>query len=180
MSLPKLSRYHIAVLCMYLLLVLTIVTQFPSVLKYESNASWSALLIVGITLLCFFFLILFFRNRESYRVHRELSFILYATGYAFAFAIPEEILFRGLIQGFALASFAPVFSILISSLIFGLAHIVNNAKGINPLYWNWQLAGISFVGGVPLGILFLLTGSLLLPTMLHALFLLVSQLFLSD
>lgn len=180
MNFPKFPNYHVAVLWIYLLVLLSVVTQIPHVLVYEPSISPPALFITGATLLCLFFFVLFFRKGKDYPIHGEAPFIFCAIAYAFAFAIPEEILFRGITQGLVLSSFTPILSILLSSFIFGLAHILNSTKGVGPMNWNWQLVGVSFLGGIPLGTLFLLTGSLFLPTILHAVFLLVFQIFLSN
>lgn len=73
---------------------------------------------------------------------------------------------------------SPSVSILISSTLFGMAHILNEAKSIHSKNWNWKLVTISFVAGLYLGLLYENTGSLLLPTILHAFFVIALKVFI--
>ena len=99
--------------------------------------------------------------------------------YGLIIAIPEEIIFRGIIQNFLQVRLENIgLAILISSAIFGLVHLPNGAKSFRPSGWNWELAAFAFLGGLPLGFIFYLTNSLLIATLLHALFVICIQLFL--
>lgn len=70
----------------------------------------------------------------------------------------EEILFRGIIlRGMLNSKLSPILAIVISGLIFGMAHL-------NP----WQFVGAGLLGSI-FGYVYYRTKSLLLPIILHAL-----------
>jgi len=73
--------------------------------------------------------------------------------------VAEEILFRGVIQVGMARAFSPAPALLLTSVIFGLAHFASPAYAI--------LAGVV---GIYLGALFLLQGNLLVPIVAHALY----------
>ncbi len=96
-------------------------------------------------------------------------------------SIPEEILFRGLIQTYLYSiSYDVILPLLISSLIFGLSHILNGAKGISPSKWNGKLVVMTFLAGIFLGYSFYITGSLVVPIVLHTVFILIIKVFIKD
>ncbi len=73
----------------------------------------------------------------------------------------EEVLFRGFLLFYLHTSpwqFSLTLALLLSSLIFGLQHLYQGAKG----------AAVSAVLGSLFGMFFLLTGNLLFPILLHA------------
>ena len=108
----------------------------------------------------------------------ELSQIVLVVIYALLFAVPEEIIFGGIAQNFLQNSLDSVMIvIIISSGIFGLAHLPNGGKGSHPKDWNWRFAVVTFLAGLPLSTIFAITGSLLIPTLLHAFFLIFFKLF---
>jgi uncharacterized protein len=111
----------------------------------------------------------------------SVGLVAQALAHAALIAIPEEILFRGLIQG-GLQPFIPSLPLLVlgSSLIFGLAHLPNGAWGWRIRQWNWNFARVAFLVGLPLGLLYALTGSLLAPTLLHMLLLMIFKLFAEE
>jgi membrane protease YdiL (CAAX protease family) len=91
-------------------------------------------------------------------------------------ALPEEILFRGIIQtGLSALSINGTVLIILSSAIFGFAHILNGAKGFSVTKWNWKLVIMTFVAGLFLGYAFYSTGSLIVPIMLHTLFVVIMK-----
>jgi membrane protease YdiL (CAAX protease family) len=109
--------------------------------------------------------------------HSKATQAFWVVVYGLLFAFPEEILFRGIVQGFLQKSLNNSASIiLLSSLVFGVAHLPNGAKSINPKDWNWRFFVLTFGGGLLLGLSFLVTGSLFIPTVLHMVFLVLLQL----
>jgi len=96
-------------------------------------------------------------------------------------ALPEEIIFRGFIQRYLQSNISNISVVIfLSSIIFGLAHIPNGARGFLPKQWNWKLVVMSFVAGFYLGFAYFLTGSLVVPIILHALFAVVAKMFIQD
>ena len=100
---------------------------------------------------------------------KSLSFFLPATWTErrwFAFlcitaGICEETLFRGFLLHYLHVlpfSLNLTLALLLSAIIFGLGHLYQGAGG----------AASTVVGGLLFGLLFLLTGNLLLPMLLHA------------
>jgi membrane protease YdiL (CAAX protease family) len=96
-------------------------------------------------------------------------------------AIPEEILFRGILQTY-LYSFVPYafLAVLLSSLVFGFAHCLNDAKGFGLDSWNWKLIGMTFLAGLFLGFSFYSTSSLVVPVIVHVLYILIMKLCIKD
>jgi membrane protease YdiL (CAAX protease family) len=91
---------------------------------------------------------------------RRYALILVAT------ALPEEILFRGLIQNWLMQRFGTtVWTLLAASVIFGSAHL-NNGPGPPP---NWRYMLLATIAGFAYGRVFQKTGSVLSPALLHAL-----------
>jgi membrane protease YdiL (CAAX protease family) len=88
------------------------------------------------------------------------SLILAAT------ALPEEILFRSLIQNWIVRRFgASNHSIAVSALIFGAAHL-NNGPGASP---NWRYALVATIAGFAFGKVFQRSSSVLSSALVHAL-----------
>jgi len=82
-----------------------------------------------------------------------------------ATALPEEILFRGLIQNWLAQRWGGNFkSLLVASIIFGAAHL-NNGPGALP---NWRYMILATVAGIGYGRVFQRTTSILWPAALHA------------
>jgi hypothetical protein len=75
-------------------------------------------------------------------------------------AVNEELLFRGVVQRFAVARFGPWIGLVISCVVFGLSHLVN---GGNP---EGAIA-IIIQGGVVLGAAYIVTGNLWLAIGFH-------------
>lgn len=85
-------------------------------------------------------------------------------GIFFFIALPEEVLFRGLIFNMLqrmIRAGGPYTALLISSLIFGLAHL-NNPPG------DWRYVTLATLAGLCYGWAYLRTGSLLAPAYCHA------------
>ena len=83
-----------------------------------------------------------------------------------ATALPEEILFRGLIQNFLMQKLGPGFrTLLLAGIIFGCAHLDN---GPGPLP-NWRYMIVATIAGVIYGKVFEKSSSIFASAGLHAL-----------
>ena len=91
--------------------------------------------------------------------------VLMSLGIFFFIALPEEVLFRGLIFNIlqrTIRGHGPWPALVISSVIFGLAHL-NNPPG------DWRYVLLATMAGIAYGWAYLRTGSLLAPSYAHAL-----------
>lgn len=80
--------------------------------------------------------------------------------------IAEELFFRGVIQNKLQEKLNPILSIILSSILFGLMHLKFENLLLNePM--NFQLAYITFFGGLILGTLFHKSKSLIPPILAH-------------
>jgi membrane protease YdiL (CAAX protease family) len=170
--------YHLIVIILYLIIIPLILIFARRTFDYHfsyNNFLW-VISIIGFSIIGFFYL---FRkeinfNKDKFRNYKILLVVIYAMIFGFS----EELIFRGLIQGFFNIYFKNILiCILLSSAIFGLAHLLNGAKSFHVKEWNWKFAFIAFLAGLPLGALFALTGSLLMPCVLHVILILCLQLF---
>jgi membrane protease YdiL (CAAX protease family) len=176
-----LTKYHYAILVGYLVICPFVIYLWHGKLSYDITSENLAFVIMIIT---FSFAIFYFLNRMfhwftgNFRPH-TITTTIWVLVFACAFAIPEEIIFRGIFQTSLQNHISSIIGVvLLSSLIFGLAHLPNGANGINIWKWNWQFTKGTFAAGLLLGIIFALTGSLLIPTLLHAGFLIFYKFFL--
>lgn len=88
-------------------------------------------------------------------------------------ALPEEILFRGLIQNWLMQKFGPSHKMLaVAALIFGLSHLNNFSRfkdgtivGSPP---NWEYAAIATLAGLIYGKVFQKSSSIFSSVILHA------------
>jgi uncharacterized protein len=98
---------------------------------------------------------------------QSMSRMLAALGIIFAgTALPEEILFRSLIQNFLTLRFGDgVYTLLIAALIFGSAHLDN---GPQPLP-NWRYMILASIAGVAYGFVFRRSSTVLSSALLHML-----------
>ena len=95
------------------------------------------------------------------------------------FALPEEIIFRYFVQGRLLDLGMHAFwAILLASVVYGSAHILNGAEGMHPRAWNWRLVIMTTTLGVFLSALYYVTSSILLPVALHGIYIFIDQIFL--
>jgi membrane protease YdiL (CAAX protease family) len=172
-------KYSLGVIALYALLT-PLVFIFPQrQINYSFSPSSIGLVAVVFvsSFLLFLAFLLFKANPPSIKLSRLAVVILYGL----IIAVPEEIIFRGIIQNFFQEhSVNAAAAILISSGIFGLVHLPNGAKGLLLRGWNWELAALAFAGGLSLGLIYYLTDSLLFPTLLHTLFVIGLQLFFRD
>ena len=170
------SNYHKAVLAGYGALMVIIAINAPDKLNYQLKNPLLFILLYLFTGLAFFIANkVYFRKNIALNKRSTRQFFGLMV-YGFAFAVPEEILFRGIIQS-ELSSLLKRsgWAILFSSLIFGIAHLWNGSKGLVISKWNWRLATLSFFGGLPLGLSYLITQGLLGPTLLHLSYLIILQ-----
>jgi|SRR3989338_1347510 len=182
---PKvlISKYKLWVIGIYTAIFLFFFVFTPDVLRYNFTAAhiWQVSLVIAGTFCGFYLLNLFFNLRKIKLQNLKFQQIALMLVYASAFAVPEEIIFRGVIQGTIQNYINNTFIIIfISSAIFGLAHLSNGGKGLHPKDWNWRLAAVTFLAGLPLSLSFAITGSLLIPTVLHACFLIFFGLFTEE
>ena len=91
-----------------------------------------------------------------------------AVGIIFAgTALPEEILFRSLIQNFLMLRFGASWrTLLAASVIFGAAHLNNGGPEVAP---NWRYAIEATIAGVAYGRVFQRAGSVVSSAVLHML-----------
>lgn len=164
---------------MYVLLVPFLFIFSRGQLKYNLVSDNFAL-VFAITLSTLF-IFLFFVFRKFGVPRFDVFRVLPAVLYGIAFAFPEEIIFRGVVQNLLQIYFGGLFlTVLFSSVVFGLAHLPNGAKCLNPKEWNWNFVALTFAAGIPLGLIFALTKSLLIPTLLHAFFVACLQMLKKD
>ena len=169
-----LREYHFGVLAIYAILCPLIFTFYSDRLSYNfiwGNLGLPTVATLG-SLLAFYLL-----NRVfgwcKFKWQRLTLLQIFATLlYALLFAFPEELIFRGIIQTFLQTYLEnTVVVVILSGLIFGLAHLPNGSHELHPSKWNWQFAIVTFVGVLLFAYIFALTRSLLIPTILHGLFL---------
>ena len=175
------SRYNLWILCLYVILFPLVAVYMPNVLNYNfsSGSLVQVLLITGSSLIGIFLLNKLFRTYKLKWQGLTVVQILQINVYALLIAIPEEIIFKGIIQGSLQNAISnTLIAVLISSVIFGAAHLPNGARGLRPEDWNWRFGAATFLVGLPLGLIFALTGSLLIPTLLHALLLVFFKLYI--
>ena len=176
----RLSKYHWCVLAFYVLLTPFLFTFATKRLSYGFNYEHLGLAVTVIVCSLFYLLAFLFLKRTK-ELSLRLPYVASVIAYGTLFAFPEEIIFRGIIQGFLQNHFANVtFAILFSSLVFGIAHVLNAAESIHPKDWNWKLAVLAVLAGIPLGLVFAITNSLLIPTFLHAFLVICSKLLTED
>lgn len=91
-------------------------------------------------------------------------------------ALPEEVLFRGLLQNLLQRSFPSargrVMALILTSVIFGLSHLNNH-----PLF-DWRYVSIATVAGIAYGIVYMRTGKVTASAITHGLIDVVRALFL--
>ena len=92
------------------------------------------------------------------------GWVLFLVGTYWVTALPEEALFRGVIQGL-LARVLPghLIPLLLAAVIFGLSHL-NNHNGDPP---DWRYVVLASVAGVAYGLAYLRTRNIAAPTLAH-------------
>lgn len=92
-------------------------------------------------------------------------------GIGLCVALPEELLFRALIQNYLQKIIVrPRTALLLASIIFGAAHLNNydHSLGLGPSHWNWMYMGLASIAGAGYGFVYQQTKSLWCPILLHA------------
>jgi membrane protease YdiL (CAAX protease family) len=90
--------------------------------------------------------------------------LLSALGIFFLIAIPEELLFRGIIQNFLEKSLRkPALAVVVTSLIFGAAHLNNGPKP------DWRYFLLASLAGLFYGNAYQRTRGLMVPAFVHTL-----------
>ena len=179
----KITRYKFFIIALYAVLFPLFFVLTPHLLQYDLSAVNIAQTLYFFTGTFFVFYLLdsLFKYRKIGWQKASAVHVVLVSVYALVFAIPEEIIFRGIIQGFIQDRIGnPFLIILISSAVFGLAHLANGAKGLSPKKWNWTLALVVFLAGFPLGLNYYFTQDLLIPTLLHVSFIMFLRLFTKD
>lgn len=173
MNLTKINTYHLVIVSFYFLVYVcffAFVTNIPAYFAFKPQDVKFFLLGFLITLSFLFVINSLVKfglyNYQKKSVKEFLLLFIYAT---FLIAIPEEILFRGIIQNNLQSMVPATEAIILSSLLFGIAHLKNRSKGWLPSLWNWKLISMTFSAGLVLGSLFFITKSLIMPIILHTL-----------
>lgn len=176
------STYHIVIISLYICFCTYLFLSIDGSISYYSFENGDLLLLIPFTIFsCItFYLInkligfgIFGINKVS--ILRFMLIIFYAC----IIAIPEEIIFRGFIQGYFQTTALGIYTaIIVSSVIFGMAHILNQATSFHPKDWNWKLVLMSTFAGLYLGLAYTITKSLIVPTILHILFIIGLKIFI--
>jgi len=178
----KFSKYHIVVLSLYLIFGIYFLFTDNSLLYYKFATEYIPYFIV---FSIFTIILLAAANRvigfgEFKLIKKTLLEIIALILYASIFAIFEEVIFRGYIQGYLQTHTESIVAIILSAAIFGFAHAINGASDLRPKNWNWKLISITFVAGLCLGALYYKTDSLIWPTLLHFFIVVVYKLLIKD
>jgi CAAX protease family protein len=92
-----------------------------------------------------------------------LGFIASFVAIFLTIGLPEELLFRGLIQNFLQKTWRrAIVALVVSSIIFGLAHLNNGPRP------DWRYAVLATIAGFFYGRAFLQSGRLMAPALVHA------------
>ena len=165
------TRYHIILIALYLMLLPAFFIWMPEVLNYDFSLEsiWILVFLLFISLVG---LNSIFRIWKIKAKRSKLNKIILSSIYALVFAVPEEIIFRGIVQGF----FQDILNdnaviVFLSSIVYASVHLPHGAKGLALSKWNWRFFSLTFAGGIIFGTAFILTQSLLVPTILHAILL---------
>lgn len=171
----KFLSYQLLIVYFYVIVCIYFFTFLPAPSFYAFKAADLFLIFpLVVAAVISFFLINLGIHFGTFKIRREGFFkvILTILYLLVVIAIPEEILFRGIIQGLIIEPRVVDLMgvVVVSASIFGLAHLPNRAVSLQPRDWNWKLAVVAGVGGIFLALAFILTGSLVVPTLLHVLF----------
>jgi membrane protease YdiL (CAAX protease family) len=151
------------ILLLYLFVVFVEKRKFKELgLKIKNHGiDFIAGIIIGLLVMATGFFLLIVLDEINFRsFNLNLKEILLSIGVFMAVSVGEELLFRGYIQRNLMYSFNNYIALIVSSLIFALAH------GFNPnLSWI-ALAGL-FGAGILLGLSYIYTKNLWFPITLH-------------
>jgi len=157
-----------------ILLALWVFLIFRSIQGMKYNLPWQArdLIYPFLAFVVIAPILIFVGLRSSFiapfHVPRQLTVPTLVTRFFLilvATALPEEILFRALIQNFLMQKRGSSNRILfLSAFIFGCAHL-NNGPGPLP---NWRYMAIATIAGIAYGKVFQKTSTVFSPAILHA------------
>lgn len=179
------SKYHIFIVTLYFFVCSHFFIFTPRPFAYYLLHAHDVVTLFGLgffALISFFIVNQFVHFGDVVLQRKDISDILLIIFYAsVVIALPEEIIFRWYIQT-SIQSVIPSIGIVIvlSAIIFGLAHALNGSYNFLPSGWNWKLVTMTFVAGLYLGVAYFLTNSLLVPTMLHAFFVILLKLLVKE
>lgn len=175
----ELTRYRLLILAGYLILVPLLVLYAPLPLNFEVSTSdiWPFVIALFSSITAFFIINKIYGNRSLQYRKISLFSSIKIVFYAMAFSIPEEIIFRGIIQGYLGLFIVPMFAITCSALVFAVAHLPNGASGYRLHQLHWRFAVVTFLLGLALGWLYFITQSLTMPILLHALYIVLYKIF---
>lgn len=158
----------------YILFLVTVWKSLPLYCAWKlSKDDWRlvknifALLVIIILPLAFALDFIKLGMKKSFVEHPFKIAISYALGIFFTTAVPEELIFRGLIQNAILKRFSFYWGLLIASVIFGLSHL-NNTQGGFPIP-NWRFVLLATIAGLGYGYVFMNRRSLIAAALLHTL-----------
>lgn len=179
------STYHVSIVSLYILFLIYVFLYEKSLSRFfffeGGDIFWvfiTAVISLPVLFLCNYFLSFGELGFNQKKEHGGILIFLYAS---VLIALPEEILFRGIIQTYFDTFFENSFvAIVLSSVVFGLAHSLNGAKKFLPKFWNWKLVTITFVAGLFLGWLLYITNNLVAPIILHTFFIVTMKIFIKE
>jgi membrane protease YdiL (CAAX protease family) len=156
----KSSRYYVIAIVIYAVLIPALVVWGGFRIDYSFDPSNRPALLVFVISAAIFGA--FVARLSKGKTRLGLRHVLLSLAYATVFAVLEEAFFRGIIQTFIETRLeSPYVIVFLSSAIYALAHWFNQSR---------HIVALSFLAGLPLGATFLITDSLILPTILHAVF----------
>ncbi len=115
----------------------------------------------GFIILTIVILIMYFGNAYTILAFHPLSYLVPALSLGISSAIFEELLFRGIIFRITEEKLGSVWALVISSSIFGLAHLANDNSTI------FSAVAISVEAGFLLGAAYIYSKNLWLPIWIH-------------
>lgn len=118
-------------------------------------------LLTGFLILSFVILVMFLGNAYTILSINPVSFLMPALAVGISSAIFEEILLRGIIFRITEEKLGSVWALLISSSIFGFAHLANENSTV------FSAIAIAIEAGVILGAAFIYSKNLWLPIFIH-------------
>lgn len=156
----------------YIFLLTTFSKNIPLYCEWQlSKKDWQCvrnffiLLIVVILPLALMLDFVKFGLKKSFIEHPVKIAISQGLGIFFTTAVPEELIFRSLIQNAIIKKFSFYRGLLIAAIIFGLSHLNNTQGGFPAL--NWRFAILATIAGLGYGYVFMNRRSLIAAATLH-------------
>lgn len=178
-----LKPYQLGIIGIYTTFFFLLMVLAPNIFNYTfsfTHIKEGFWLIIITTIICALLNRIFGIYAFSW-INPKLQQIFLILLYATLIAIPEELIFREIIQSHIKSILDnDLVSIFLASAIFGLAHLPNWANGGHFREWNWKFAWVAFILGMSLGYMFVLTESLFMPTLFHASIIVFAMLCLKE